>query len=101
MLLDGNAAMGLTPMPHGGDVRGIDADAERFGKVILIAGVVLFVISAFYSATEFRYAAFGKSTTADRSECPAGHHRTRSGESGSISESTFSSQTAACSARIV
>ena len=92
--------MGLTRMPHGGDIPGIDADAERFGAFLLIAGVVLFVISAFYSATEFRYAAFGKSATATVQNVRRITSQVEVVRE-SISGSTFSSQTAACSETIV
>ncbi len=51
--------MGLQPMPHGGDIPGIDADAERRNALALLGAIVAFCISAYQSANELRYAISG------------------------------------------
>ena len=57
--------MTLMPMPAGGDVPGIDADAERGRAMWMLAAIVAFVISAWNSWFELRYAVSGRTAAAD------------------------------------
>jgi hypothetical protein len=56
--------VGLMPMPQGGDVPGIDADSERGRAFFLIAAIVAFLVSAWHTVQEIRYAARGRTTKA-------------------------------------
>ena len=57
--------MTLMPMPAGGDVPGIDADAERGRAMWMLVAIIAFMISAWNSWLELRYAVSGRVATAD------------------------------------